>query len=60
MLTGASDTPNAHKAISLREDLPGSETRVAAAIINRFKTGQRDPDVAPEASEQVASLGLVD
>jgi hypothetical protein len=45
MRTGPSDTFIAHKAISLSEELSGTEKRVAATIIDHFnrKTGQCDP-----------------
>jgi hypothetical protein len=45
MQTGPSDTFVAHKAISLAEDLTGTEKRVAATIIDHFnrKTGRCDP-----------------
>jgi Helix-turn-helix domain len=45
MRTGPSDTFIAYKAISLSEELSGTEKRVAAAIIDHFnrKTGQCDP-----------------
>jgi hypothetical protein len=45
MQTGPSDTFVAHKAISLAEDLTGTEKRVAATIIDYFnrKTGRCDP-----------------
>lgn len=47
MRTGPSDTLIAHKAISLADDLSGTEKRVAAAIIDHFnrKTGQCDPSL---------------
>jgi hypothetical protein len=45
MQIGPLDTFVAHKAISLAEDLTGSEKRVAATIIDHFnrKTGRCDP-----------------
>ena len=51
-----SNTFIAHKAISLCEDLSGSEKRVAAAIIDHFnrKTGQCDPGL-----EKIAVLVCV-
>ena len=50
--SGPSDTLIAHKAISLCEDLSGSEKRIAAAIVDHFnrKTGQCDPGLARIAS----------
>jgi DNA-binding transcriptional MocR family regulator len=53
MRTGPSDTFIAHKAISLSDDLSGTEKRVAATIIDHFnrKTGQCDP-----ALNSIASL----
>jgi DNA-binding MarR family transcriptional regulator len=47
MRTGPSDTFIAHKAISLADDLSGTEMRVAAAITDHFnrKTGQCDPSL---------------
>lgn len=48
MQSGPSNTFIAHKAISLCEDLSGSEKRVAATIVDHFnrKTGQCDPGLA--------------
>lgn len=45
MRTGPSNTLIAHKAISLSEELSGTEKRVAAVIVDHFnrKTGQCDP-----------------
>lgn len=52
MQRGPSNTFIAHKAISLCEDLSGSEKRVAATIVDHFnrKTGQCDPGLARIAS----------
>jgi hypothetical protein len=44
---GPSETFIAHKSINLADDLPGTEKRVAAAIIDHYnrKTGQCDPSL---------------